>query len=47
MCILDGSLLPDEALAADAHLDQCPSCRSLLVTLVKVLPELAHDRKLN
>ena len=43
MAILDGSLLPEESYYAEVHLDECASCWSLLVNLVKVLPSAALE----
>ena len=38
MRILDGSEPPHEAEQTEDHLDECPDCFSLLVSLVKALP---------
>lgn len=43
MCILDGSLLPEEARYAEEHLDECASCRGVLIDLVKVLPDAVNS----
>jgi len=41
LSILDALGPPDEAARFEDHFDQCTECRSLLIALVKALPDLA------